>query len=225
MLWHRGREAVEDLESFHTMLVDRAVTLGAHAAGILAANDLRIEDRFATMCADPPCPGYGQSMNCPPHGMGPSAFRKNLGTYDHVLGFKFDVPTDVLLSSQRDEVFRLLHETAAALEREALKAGCRSAFGMAGGSCKALFCADESQCRVLGEGGPCRHPESARPSMSGLGVHVQDLCGRLGWPMEAVTRDTDAHRVPMGLVVGAVLLGGFLKGFPFFVSHRDIKET
>ncbi len=215
---HHGRDAVQDLEFFHTMMVDRALALGAHAAGILAANVLRIEDRFAAMCAEPRCPGYGQSMSCPPHGMGPSAFRKNLDAYDHVLGFKFDVPTDILMSGQRDEVFRLLHETSAALEREALKAGCRRAFAMAGGSCKALFCAEESRCRVLGEGGSCRHPESARPSMSGLGVHVQDFCGRLGWPMEAVTRRTDAHRVPMGLVVGAVLLGGFPGGSTPFLS-------
>jgi hypothetical protein len=39
--------------------------------------------------------------------------------------------------------------------------------------------------------------------------------------MEAVTHDTSVERVPVGLVVGAVLLGGFPKGSPFFMSRRD----
>jgi len=203
----RGRDAAREAEKVCTALIERAMELGAHDAGSLAARDLVIEDRFAAMCSEQTCPGYGQSMSCPPHVMGPKAFRESLETYRHVLVFKFDVPTEILLSSQRHEIYRLLHKTAATLERAALAGGCRRAFGMAGGSCKSLFCADHTECRVLGEDGECRHPESARPSMSGLGVHVQDLCGRLDWPMQTITQDTNAGEVPVGLVVGAVLLG------------------
>ena len=133
-------------------LIDRAIALGAHDAGILPAGDLVIEDRFAAMCSDPRCPGYGQSMSCPPNVMEPGPFREKVREYRRVLVFKFDIPTEILLSSDRHGVYRLLHETAAALEREALAAGCESAFAMAGGSCKTLFCGDHPRCRVLDGG-------------------------------------------------------------------------
>jgi predicted metal-binding protein len=139
--------------------------------------------------------------------MEPGPFREKVREHRRVLVFKFDIPTEILLSSDRHGVYRLLHETAAALEREALAAGCESAFAMAGGSCKTLFCGDHPRCRVLDGDGECRNPESARPSMSGLGVNVQDMCSRLGWPMQTITQDTSTGEVPTGLVVGAVLLG------------------
>ena len=61
--------------------------------------------------------------------------------------------------------------------------------------------------RRLGAGGPCRHPDHARPSMSGYGIDVSRLMNAAGWRMSWITRTTSAEEVPMGALVGMVLLG------------------
>jgi predicted metal-binding protein len=47
-------------------LIHKAFELGVSDAGIIAAQSIVVEDRFAEMCASPQCPGYGLSPNSPP---------------------------------------------------------------------------------------------------------------------------------------------------------------
>ncbi|MGM0538748.1 MAG: DUF2284 domain-containing protein, partial [Thermodesulfobacteriota bacterium] len=180
--------------------------LGAHGAAVIAPGQVPIQDSLADLCAELKCDGYGQSMSCPPQVAGPAWFRARLGEASLVLAFKFDVPTDILHSSQRWDLFGLLHETAASLERMAREAGFEHSFGLAGGSCKNIFCSSHYQCRVLSEGGPCRNPDSARPSMSGYGVNVKDLAGVLGWPMESTVSDPSSGQMPTALLAGMVVV-------------------
>jgi predicted metal-binding protein len=77
----------------------------------------------------------------------------------------------------------------------------------AGSSCKVLFCQDHATCQVLSENGPCRHPQKARPSMSGFGINVSALAQAAGWPMDRITGDTDPQAVSMGRLCGLVLIG------------------
>jgi predicted metal-binding protein len=126
--------------------------------------------------------------------------------YEQALVFKFDVATKVLLSDDRLETARLLHETAASIERLALESGYRKAEGLAGGSCKQIFCSEYAGCRVLSAGGDCRFSCQARPSMSGLGVDVFELAVAAGWPMNKITSESNPDEVPMGLMAGMVLL-------------------
>ena len=187
-------------------LIDQARQLGVSDARVIDAACIRVEDRLADICRDPGCPGYGQGANCPPHVMQPEAFRHLLERFPRALVFKFDVPTEVLLGDGRFEVSRLVHETAAALERHALACGYADARGLAAGSCKRIFCAAEKDCRVIAHGGVCRHPEDARPSISGLGIHFFDLSRTVGWPIEKITGESRSEEVPMGLMAGIVLL-------------------
>ena len=138
--------------------------------------------------------------------MKPAAFRELLRAYPRALVFKFDVPTEVLLGDGRFEVSRVVHETAAALERHALACGYAGARGLAAGSCKRIFCAEEVDCRVLSEDGNCRHPEAARPSISGLGVNFFELSRTVDWPIHKITSESNPDEVPMGLMAGIVLL-------------------
>ncbi len=189
-----------------TDLIQYARALGVGDAGLIAAARIQVEEALAAICRDPGCPGYGQGANCPPHVMKPAAFRKLLHAFPQALVFKFDVPTEVLLGDERFAVAGLVHETAAALERRALASGFTAARGFAAGSCRRIFCAAENNCRVLAENGACRHPEAARPSISGLGVNFLELARAVGWPINKITRDSDPGEIPMGLMAGIVLL-------------------
>ncbi len=186
--------------------IQQALSIGAHDAAVLKPDRILIEDHLAAMCADLKCEGYGQSMSCPPQVSGPKWIRSQLAKASLVLAFKYDVPTKILHSSQRWDLFGLLHETAASLERYAREQGFDASFGLAGGSCKTIFCSTHYQCRVVYEGMPCRNPDSARPSMSGYGVNVKDLCRTLGWPMESTTSDADSSTVATALLAGMVVV-------------------
>jgi predicted metal-binding protein len=61
-------------------------------------------------------------------------------------------------------------------------------------------------CRVLSEDGNCRHPEAARPSISGLGVNFFELSRTVDWPIHKITSASNPEEVPMGLMAGIVLL-------------------
>ncbi len=187
-------------------LVQHARGLGVGDARLIASARIQVDEALAAICRDPGCPGYGQGANCPPHVMPPAAFRELLRAFPQALVFKFDVPTKVLLGDERFNVAGLVHETAAALERQALVCGYADARGFAASSCRRIFCTSENDCRVLAEKGPCRHPDAARPSISGLGVNFFELARAVGWPINKITSDSDPGEIPMGLVAGIVLL-------------------
>lgn len=195
-------------------LLQYAAELGVSDARLIDAARIRVEDGLAKICKDPGCPGYGQGANCPPHVMKPDAFRQLLRNFPRALVFKFDVPTEVLLGDGRFEVSRIVHETAANLERQALACGYAATRGLAAGSCKRIFCAEETNCRVLEGDGDCRYPDAARPSISGLGVNFFELSRTVGWPIHKITRDSNPDDVPMGLMAGIVLLRLAAPGTP-----------
>jgi len=189
-------------------LIELARRLGASDAAMVPAGEIAAEDELARLCLDPPCENYGMSAGCPPHVAGPSAFRELVGQYEWALVFRIEVPSQILLSDERREVFRLLHEIAAHVEQAAVRMGHRQSKGYAGGSCKQLFCRGEGACRVLSEAGACRNPGQARPSMSGFGVNVSKLMRTAGWTMNRAGGGTDKDAASgTGTVCGLVLVG------------------
>lgn len=187
-------------------LIEKAFDLGVSDVRIIPVDRIPIDPKFADFCREPGCPGYGKSKSCPPHVMGPEKFRQFIRGFDDILVFKFDIPWPVLLSNDRLEVNRVVHETAAGLERFALELGYERARGFAGGSCRELFCASFPECRVLAGDGTCRHPDQSRESMSGMGVDFTALAAALGWEFKEKPGqggDGSSH----GLMAGSVLLG------------------
>lgn len=179
---------------------------GATNSAIIATKDIVVEDELALRCRRPRCENYGLSRSCPPYVAGPAAFREQLEAYELALFFKIDVPADVLYSSDNREVFQLLHEIAVDIEQSAIKMGMVHARAYAGDSCKRLFCYNHPHCQALAEGGKCRHPQSARPSMSGFGVNVAKLLQNVGWETIAGDRGTDEKPTTTTFVCGLVLL-------------------
>ena len=188
-------------------LVEHALDLGASDAKAMSAGKVRVHARFTAFCARQPCPGYDKSPNCPPHVMPPDSFEKLLAAHHSALAFKFDVPTSILVSDARMEIVKKVHLIAAQLEHKALELGAAQAWGLAAGSCWQAFCAEQGPCPALSSPEKCRYPEKARPSLSGLGIDVFQLCADLGWPIEKITTQTDPDQIPLGLMMGLVLLG------------------
>ena len=188
-------------------LLHYAEHVGATRATCLTPGSIRVEDRLAQFCHDPKCPYWGQAMSCPPNVSGPVGFRKLLQSAQSVVVFRIEIQAISLHGEDRPEVMRLLHEITAAIEREAKRLGFTSAAGFAGGSCKASFCADMPACRVIAGEGPCRHPDHARPSMSGYGVNVGALMQVAGWSNQLFPGHAPGEIEPLSWVAGLVLIG------------------
>jgi predicted metal-binding protein len=184
-------------------LIRLAHEAGATAAAVITAESIVLSEDLAALCHPDACERYGQAPSCPPVIRGPEDFRERFAGFDAALVIRIDVPTEILLSSQRREVMGLLHEVAAAVERSAAALGWPAASALAGGSCKYLFCHQEKDCPVLAGAGGCRHPDTARPSMSGFGIDVTRLMESAGWTMRRAG-DAETSVAP---VVALVMLG------------------
>lgn len=188
-------------------LVQTALRSGASAAAPISASEISVEHNLADLCKNSPCENFGLSPSCPPHVAGPDGFRSLLKDFDRAVVIKIDVPLAVLLSDERREVMQLLHEVVADVERSAVKMGFVSSRAFAGGSCKQIFCRDHPDCRVLKEGGACRNPQHARPSMSGFGINVTKLMKTAGFDGDMNSMDADVDDTAMSWVSGLVLIG------------------
>jgi predicted metal-binding protein len=188
-------------------LTQLACQLGASDARAIPTTEISVEEDLAKLCQEPRCENHGLSAGCPPHVAGPAGFRKLLKTFKHAVVFKIDVPSEILLSNERRDIFQLLHEIAANIEQLAIEMGLRDSNAYAGGSCKQIFCRDHSDCRVLAENGECRNPLFARPSMSGFGINVLKLKKVAGWMSNKTPRDVDPDAVSMETVCGLILIG------------------
>lgn len=189
------------------LLIDAALEMGVTAAAVVSADEIKVDQKLADICLEPGCEWYGLSMSCPPHVAGPAGFSKLLEKFEQALFFRIDVPADLLYSSDRFEVFGLLHELAAGIEQQAIRMGFSGARAYAGGSCKQIFCRAHSDCRVLSGTGKCRNPESARPSMSGFGVDVARLIKTAGWKEVLLSKRDCSEQTQMAGVYGLVLIG------------------
>jgi len=187
-------------------LVDLAACSGASDTAVVAAGQIVVEPQLADYCTSPGCAQYGLSRSCPPHVEGPEAFQAWLKEYNTAMVVKIEVPSQVLMSDERREVFELLHHLVAGVEKAAMAQGYQRARAFAGGSCKQIFCDQYADCRVVDRQGRCRNPRYARPSMSGFGVNVGRLMQLAGWQMEKMTKNTDTAKVPLGTLVGLILV-------------------
>jgi len=88
-------------------LIEYANNSGVTAAAIISTADIVVEENLAAMCREPRCENYGLSKSCPPHVSGPSGFRKQLKNFTQAFVFKIDVPSEILLSNERREIFQL----------------------------------------------------------------------------------------------------------------------
>jgi len=182
-------------------LLAHAEQAGASRAAILPVECVQVEEGLAALCRHPRCPFWGLSLSCPPHVVGPDGFRKLLRACREVLVVRLEIQSCSLQGEERPQVFRLLHELVASVELQAREFGFTGAAGFAGGSCKASFCADKTECKALAGRGSCRYQDQARPSLSGHGVNVGALMQAAGWDSTLFS-----HQGEMSWLAGLVLL-------------------
>lgn len=188
-------------------LIEHAQLAGASGAQIIPASAIVVEPQLANVCEDPRCTNYGLSMSCPPNVAGPEGFLELQNESSYGLVIRIDVPREILFSNERREVMRLLHEIVAGTEKKAVALGYKNSQGFAGGSCKNLFCEKHSDCRVLSGKGDCRHPDGARPSMSGHGINVGEMMQAASWSDKTIDMDGSSTAGDMSWVSGLVMIG------------------
>ncbi len=110
-----------------------------------------------------------------------------------------------MMDKERHDVFRILQELAAVTEQKAKSLGFSDSEGFAAGSCRISFCEKYDHCQVLYGNGTCRHPDSARPSMSGFGVNVGKLMKSAGWSSTFLKKGSE-QKDQMTWVTALVLL-------------------
>lgn len=187
-------------------LVSLAYELGASDAALIPSRLIQIQDHLANKCTEPRCENYGLSFSCPPHVEGPAGFRDLVERLPEALVVRLVVPAAMLLSWERFELGRVHHELVARLEQAAADLGYTQARAFAGGSCKELFCQEHLSCQRM-EDGPCRHPDLARPSLSGYGVNVFKLISSCGWETHFKAADEASPEEILTWVAGLVLIG------------------
>ena len=183
-----------------------ARSLGTSDAKALCVDRITVEDRFRSLCAEPQCPNYNTSANCPPHSMTPGRFREYIKGFTVVLAFKFDMPGEVVQGPERREASLPLHETTAAIEHQAQLLGFGHACGYPSGACKKTLCNEHAVCAALQEDGQCRHSDKARPSLSGMGVNWHELSKTLGWVMQKTEDEDLTPKAETIMMAGLVFL-------------------
>ncbi len=196
-----------DIESTKlNKLIQDAHKSGTTELAIVSTKNIIVSNDLADKCREPQCENFGMSLSCPPHVSGPETFRKKLESFSQAIFFKIDVPSEILYSSEGMEFFQLLHEIVSGIEHSAAKMGFTNAQAYAGGPCKKIFCNDHPECLALSEKGKCRHPKSARPSMSGFGINVGMLVETAGWSWSEVNHGTDSTATKISNIYGLVLI-------------------
>ena len=197
-----------DQLTFET-IAQLARDMGAGGVALIPSSSIVIDDNLAGLCADPGCENYNQSLSCPPHVAGPDGMREYIQTRPQAIVFKIEVASEILIapSEERRQMFRLLHEIAAAIESAAIRAGFSESMGFAGGACRRVFCHEYPDCAALENSEECRNPDLARPSMSGFGINVNELKKSSGWPLNRTDGADDPSEMKMGTLCGMVLVG------------------
>jgi predicted metal-binding protein len=203
---NRKLQAGDEMESDLKELIALAYSSGASDAKVISPDNISVEDNLANFCNEVQCKNYGLAPSCPPHVSGPSGFRRLQKSARYAIALRIAVPSAALFSDEREEIMRLLHEVTAGVEQAAIKAGYPGSKAFAGGSCKANFCYDHADCRVLSEGGECRYPKYARPSMSGFGINVSELMKVCGWPADIKVHEAETDAGSMSWVAGLILI-------------------
>lgn len=188
-------------------LINLAIQLGASGAKVIESSLINVEESLAALCSgNPPCEQFSRAPSCPPHVAGPSAFRSWQKQSKYAIVVKIEIPSSIMFSEECREVMQLLHEIVAGVEKSAKANGFYHAKAFAGGSCKNIWCFSQTDCTVLSNGSECRHPDKARPSMSGFGIDVTKLMNSAGWNSEKALKKNVNNADSISWIAGLILL-------------------
>lgn len=198
---HTADRAVTDTDKLKE-LVELAVAMGCDDAAIVPAEKILVDPQLAGLCLETRCQNYGLSPTCPPNVEGPEWMKDYLKGASYALFLKIEVDDETLYSDKRLEIGKLLHFLVIQIEKAAHQMGLDGSRAFAGGSCKRLFCPEHYYCEVLEGDGICRNPDSARPSVSGYGIHIKHLIEIAEWsPKNTAKEGPNTGNKRYGLVI------------------------
>jgi predicted metal-binding protein len=159
------REVMKPLKAY----CERALELGVDGAKVIDSSTI-VTAPWVRMKCQFGCPGFGQSLCCPPYSPTPDVTRKVIDSYDKA----------ILLHKRlgKGERGKTFNETVVNLEIEIFLDGYYKAWSMGSGPCR--LC---NECDVTT---PCKHGYRARPAMEACGVDVFQTARTNGFPIEVL---------------------------------------
>ncbi|HNQ46990.1 MAG TPA: DUF2284 domain-containing protein [Syntrophorhabdus sp.] len=131
------------------------------------------------------CPGFGETLCCPPHTPTPDEMRKILDSYTY----------SILLHLHWTKNYRIankFNDILVYLERMIFLDGYYKAWALGSGPC--------DRCKTCNIDGTCRNADKARPSMEGCGIDVFKTAREQGLPINVV-QNHGAERDLYGLIL------------------------
>jgi len=195
-----------DLERYK----QKALELGVTQAEVIPAQWVQVDERVRLKCYVPRCYNYGQCAYCPPYTSEPEVMNRALSRFGWVVLFRTDVaPVEDFTDIKRYfphavRNYREISEIIDKIEVLAFANGYYLATGFTCGSCRDNLC-NGMLCQVL-DGGLCRFPLKARPSMEAVGIDVYGLAAKVGWEMYPIYDGVDPKLIPCASSVGIVFI-------------------
>ncbi len=174
---------MKSLESF----CKRALEIGIDEAKIIDTRSVVTAEWVRLKCQYG-CPGFGESLCCPPHTPTPDVTRKVIDSYRKAILLH----QRLLKGKGRTERSKTFREAIVPLEIEIFLGGYYKAWSMGSGPC--------DLCKKCNLSGSCKQGLKARPSMEACGIDVYKTARDNGFPIEVVKRHGDEMNL-FGLVL------------------------
>ena len=174
---------MKSVESF----CKRALEMGIDEAKIIDPGSIVTAEWVRLKCQYG-CPGFGESLSCPPHTPTPDVTRKVVDSYRKAILLHQRLSKGKG-KTERSKIFR---EAIVPLEIEIFLDGYYKAWSMGCGPC--------DRCKKCNLSGSCRHGFEARPSIEACGIDVYKTARDHGFSIEVVRKHGDEMNL-FGLVL------------------------
>jgi len=166
----------------------RAIAMGVGEAKIIDPASV-VTAEWVRMKCQYGCPGFGESLCCPPRTPSPDMTRKVIDSYNKAILLHQRLPKRKTRWSKFDDFCKSIVR----LEIEIFLEGYYKAWSTGCGPC--------DRCKECNLSGSCRHGLEARPSMEACGIDVFKTARDNGFPIEVVrTRDDEMNIFGLVLV-------------------------
>ncbi len=174
---------MKSVESF----CKKAIEMGAAGAKIVDPGSI-VTAEWVRMKCQYGCPGFGESLCCPPRTPTPEMTRKVIDSYQKAILLHQRIVKGEK-GRGKGGVFKKM---IVGLEIEMFLDGYYKAWSMGCGPC--------DLCKTCNLSGSCKHGLQARPSMEACGIDVFKTARDNGFPIEVV-RTRDDERNIFGLIL------------------------
>ncbi len=165
----------------------RAIEMGMEEAKIIDPGSVVTAEWVRIKCQYG-CPGFGESLCCPPHTPTPDTTRKVIDSYQKAILLH----QRLVKGQKRGEKGKSFSKFIVRLEIEIFLDGYYKAWSMGCGPC--------DLCKKCDLSGTCRHGLEARPSMEACGIDVFKTARDNGFHIEVVRTHDDEMNI-FGLVL------------------------